>query len=178
MKDTGFSRVSKNLIIKQIEKELDQQHTFFITQHTAVPAASLDKLRAKLRASNARYLVVKNSLGRRALKKDKFANLSESMHGACGIAFSGGDPVISSKILMDFGKENAGFKIQSGYMDGSVIGADQVKVLANLPSRQVLIARVVGGVQTPISRFVRVLSGTVRKVVTVIDAIAKKKGGA
>ena len=121
---------------------------------------------------------MKNSLGRKALGKGKFSALADSMTGACGIAFTNGDPVLSSKILVDFSKVNEGFKVQSGFIDGTVIGADQVKALANLPSREVLIARVVGGVQAPISRFVRVLSGTVRRIVTVLDAIAKKKGGA
>src|SRR3989338_6827047 len=140
MKETGFSRVSKNLIIRQIERELDRQPTFFITQHASVPAVSLDRLRAKLRSVNSRYMVVKNSLGRLALKKERFMNLSDSMTGACGIAFSSGDPVISSKILIDFAKANEGFKIQSGFIDGCVIGVDQVKVLANLPSRHELIS--------------------------------------
>ena len=121
-------------------------------------------------------MVVKNSLGRLALKKERFMNLSDSMTGACGIAFSSGDPVISSKILIDFAKANEGFKIQSGFIDGCVIGVDQVKALASLPSRHELISRVVGGVHAPISRFVNALSGTIRKVVMVIDAIAKKKG--
>ena len=175
MKETCFSRVSKNLIITQIEKELDQKPTFFITQYSGVNAGSLDKLRVKLRGANSRYLVVKNSLGRKALGKGKFSSLVGSMTGACGIAFSSGDPVLSSKILVDFSKENEGFRVQSGFIDGAVIGADQVKVLANLPSREVLIARVIGGIQAPISRFAGVLLGTVRRIVTVLDAIAKKK---
>ena len=178
MKETGFSRVSKNLMIRQIEKELDTRPTFFITQYVSVPAVSLDKLRAKLRTTNSRYLVVKNSLGRKALKKEKFSNLSEQMTGACGIAFSSGDPVMSSKILIDFAKENEGFKVKSGFIDGALIGADQVKVLANLPSREVLITKVVCGIQAPISKFVNVLAGTIRKVVTALDAIATKKGSA
>ena len=178
MKETGFSRVSKNLIIGQIENELNARPVFFITQHTSVSAASLDKLRVKLRGASSRYFVVKNSLGRRALQNEKFAKLSEQMTGACGIAFSSGDPVISSKILMDFAKENQGFKVQSGFIDGSIIGSEQIKVLANLPSRDILIAKVVSGINAPISKFVNVLAGTVRKVVTVLDAIAKKKGSA
>jgi large subunit ribosomal protein L10 len=98
------------------------------------------------------------------------------MEGACGIAFSGGDPVLSSKILVDFSKENEGFKIQTGFMNGAMMGVDQIKVLASLPSREVLIAKVVGTIQAPLARFVGVLSGTVKRVVTVLDAIAKKKG--
>ncbi len=175
MKETGFSRVSKNLIIAQIEKELGERPAFFITQYAGVSANSLDKLRVKLRGTNSRYLVVKNSLGRKALGKGRFSPLAESMTGACGIAFSSGDPALSSKVLMDFSKENEGFKVQSGFIDGAVIGADQVKVLASLPSRQVLIARAVSGIQAPISRFAGVLSGTVRRIVTVLDAVAKKK---
>ncbi len=178
MKETGYSRVSKNLIIKQIEKELSERSTFFITQHGGVSAVSLDKLRTKLRGANSRYMVMKNSLGRRALNKGQFSSLSENMTGACGIAFSSGDPVLSSKILMDFSKENENFKVQSGFIDGTLIGAEQIKALASLPSREILIAKVVGGVQAPISRFVNVLSGTVRRIVTVLDAIAKKKGSA
>ena len=174
MKETGLSRVSKNLIIAQIEKELNERPAFFITQYAGVSAASLDKLRTKLRDANSRYLVVKNSLGRKALGKGKFLPLTDNMTGACGIAFSSGDPVMSSKILVDFSKANEGFKVQSGFIDGAVIGTAEVKTLASLPSREVLIARVVGGVQAPISRFVGVLSGTVRKIVTVLDAIAKK----
>ena len=178
MKETGFSRVSKNLIITQIEKELDSKPAFFITQYAGVSSSSLDKLRVKLRGSNSKYLVVKNSLGRRALNRGIFKPLAESMTGACGIAFSSGDPVLSSKILVDFSKENAGFKVQSGFIDGAIISVDQVKQLASLPSKTVLIGQVVGGIQAPISRFVGVLSGTVRRIVTVLDAIARKKGGA
>jgi large subunit ribosomal protein L10 len=178
MKTTGLSRVSKDLIIKEIEKELKSRPTFFVTQHGTVSATTLDKLRAKLRLSNSRYLAVKGSLGRKALQNSDLKEVSEKLEGACGITFTSGDIVLSSKALVDFAKENEGFKIQTGYMNGQVVSADQIKTLASLPSKEVLLARVVGGMQAPISRFVGVLSGTVRKVVTVLDAIAKKKGSA
>ena len=175
MKETGFSRVSKNLIIKQIEKELEARPAFFITQHTSVPAASLDKLRTKLRVANSRYLVVKNSLGRKALKKEKFSTLSEQMTGACGIAFSSGDAVLSSKILIDFAKENEGFKVQSGFIDGAVIAADQVKTLASLPSREALLGQVAGVLQAPIRKLAVVLSASIRSLAVVLNAVSKKK---
>ena len=176
MKTTGFSRVSKDLIIAEVEKEIRERSVFFVARHDTVSAAGLDKLRTKLRQSNTRYLVVKKSLGKKALEKANLKNISDVMEGACGIAFSGGDPVLSSKILVDFSKENEGFKIQTGFMNGAMMGVDQIKVLASLPSREVLIAKVVGTIQAPLARFVGVLSGTVKRVVTVLDAIAKKKG--
>lgn len=177
MKETGFSRVSKNLIIRQIEKELDTRPAFFITQHVSVPAVSLDKLRAKLRAANSRYLVVKNSLGRKALEKEKFSGLSEQMTGACGFAFSSGDPVMSSKILIDFAKENEGFKVKSGFIDGALIGVDQVKTLASLPSREALLGQVAGVLQAPIRNLAVVLNASIRSLAVVLNAVSQKKKG-
>ena len=176
MKTTGLSRVSKDLIIKQVEKELKNQPIFFVTQHATVSATSLDKLRANLRKSNAKYLVVKNRLGKKALEKANFKGIAEGFTGACGITFTSGDPVAPCKVLVDFAKANEAFKIQTGYLNGQVVSADQIKALASLPSREVLLARVVGGIQAPISGFVQVLAGTLRKMVTVLDAIAKSKG--
>ncbi|MBI4431973.1 MAG: 50S ribosomal protein L10 [Candidatus Omnitrophica bacterium] len=177
MKETGFSRVSKNLIITELEKEIKSHSIFFIADHSSIPAAMMDKLRAKLRGSKGRYLVVKNTLGRRAFEGAKLAGVSETISGACGVAFSSGDPVTSSKILVDFAKENEGFKIRSGWMDGRLLGLEDIRALASLPSREVLLTRLVSSMQSPISRFAGVLAGTLRKAVTVLDAIAKQKGG-
>ncbi len=177
MKVTGFSRVSKDLTIAQIEKELKDRPFLCITQHGTLSAPNMDALRTKLRASNSRYFVVKNSLGRIALERANLKSVADGLTGACGIVFSSGDPAQSSKTLIDFAKNNETFKIQSGYMNGNVISTAQIKILAELPSREVLLGKIAGGMQAPISRFVGVLAGTMRKMVTVLDAIAKKKNG-
>ncbi len=175
MKTTGFSRVSKDLIIKEIEKELKRGEPFFVVRHDTVPAAAIDKLRAKLRAAKTRYFVVKNTLGQKAFERAKLTEFNDHIQGACGIAFTSGDVVGSSKALMEFAKENEKFKVQAGYMQGRMMTSDQVKVLASLPSREVLLSKVLGGMQAPISGFVNVLAGTLRKLVNVVDAIQKKK---
>ena len=175
MKTTGYSRVSKESIIAEIEKELKARPTFFVARHDAVPADKIDKLRARLRASKTRYLVVKNTLGQKAFERAKLKEISQYIQGACGVAFSAGDRVIPSKVLMEFAKENEHFKVQAGWLNGRLVGAEQVKMLATLPSREVMLARVLGTMQAPISGFVSVLAGTLRKVVTALDAIAKKK---
>ena len=175
MKVTGFSRVSKELVIKQIEKELKKGEPFFVVRHDKVPAMNLDRLRAKLRAAKARYLVVKNTLGQKAFERASLKDFMQHIQGACGIAFTSGDAVTSSKVLMEFAKENESFKVQAGYMQGRVVSTDQIKVLASLPSREVLLSKVLGGMQAPISGFVNVLAGTLRKFVNVVDAISRKK---
>lgn len=178
MKVEGLSRVSKDLIIKQITRELGNRDSFFVTKQSKVAASSLDKLRSKLRKSGTSYLSVKNSLAKIAFTKAGLEDLKASLEGSCGIAFAGKDAVASCKTLVEFSKENENFKVAAGYLNGQMIGVDQIKVLAALPSREVLIARVVGQMKAPISRLVGVLSGTLRKSVTVLDAIAKKKGSA
>ena len=176
MKATGLSRTSKDMIIKEVEKELKAHPIFFVTQHGTVSATSMDKLRSKLRQSKARYLVVKSSLGQKAFEKANLKEIAGTFSGACGITFTSGDPVAPCKVLVDFAKENEKFKIQTGYLNGQIVNAEQIKALASLPSREVLLARVAAGIQAPISGFVQVLAGTLRKMVTVLDAIAKQKG--
>ena len=175
MRVEGFGRVSKELIIREIEKELKNREVFFVARHDTVPAANLDRLRAKLRASKTRYFVMKNTLGQRVLERANLKDLAGHIQGACGIAFASGDPVAPSKVLMEFAKENESFKVQAGYMQGRVVTLDQIKVLASLPSREALLSKVLGTMQAPISGFVNVLAGTLRKFVNVMDAIAKKK---
>jgi large subunit ribosomal protein L10 len=175
MKATGFSRVSKELIIKEVEKELKKGDGFIITNHDKVSATGIDKLRAKLRAAKSRYFVVKNTLGQKAFERADLKDMTEHIQGACGIAFTGEDPVAPSKVLMDFSKENENFKVRIGRFKGKMVSVDQIKVLASLPSREVLLSRVVGQMQAPISGFVNVLAGTLRKFVNVVDAIQKKK---
>lgn len=175
MKATGFSRASKDAIIRDLEKELKSSANFFITQYGTVPASSMDQLRAKLRTVKSRYFVVKNSLGKRAFASTHHKGLCDVVSGPCGVVFAGADPVAPTKVLVQFAKENESFKIQTGCMNGEIISADQIKVLASLPPKEVLIARALGGMKAPLSRLVGVLSATVRSVVNVLDAIAKKK---
>lgn len=175
MKTTGYSRVSKDLIIKELDKEIKSRPMIFVAEHGTLSAPALDKLRARLRPTNTRYFVVKNSLGRRALEKANLKPLADAIKGSAGLALSSGDAAASSKALMDFAKENDQFKVQQAVMNGSMLTLDQIKTLASLPSREVLLARALGGMMAPIQNFAGVLSGTLRQIVTVLDAVAKKK---
>ena len=175
MKTTGLSRVSKESIIADIEKEIKKRPAFFITRHDSVPAEKIDKLRAKLRASQTRYLVVKNTLGQKAFERSKLKEMSEHVRGACGIAFTSGDPALSSKTLMEFSKENENFKVQAGFLNGQLVGAEQVRVLASLPSKEVLLGKVAGALQAPIRHLAVVLNASIRSLAVVLNAISKKK---
>ena len=85
------------------------------------------------------------------------------------------DPVAAAKILVDFAKKNDKLEIKAGFVDGKVINVDEVKALAELPPREVLIAKVLGGFNAPISGFVNVLNGNLRGLAVALNAIAEKK---
>src|SRR3989338_4784579 len=121
MKVTGLSRVSKEIIIREIKKELKGRPTFFVTDHGAISGTNLDKLRANLRRVKSRYLVVKRTLVKKALESAELKPVSEQVTGAIGIAFTDGDPSAPSKILLECSNANESFKVQLGVMNGQIM---------------------------------------------------------
>jgi large subunit ribosomal protein L10 len=92
-----------------------------------------------------------------------------------GVSFSGKDIVATAKVLVNFSKANNKFVIKGAVVDGKVMTLDEVKALASLPSREVLLSQVVGGIKSPITGFVNTLGGILRKFVYAVDAIKTKK---
>ena len=119
--------------------------------------ADLTKLRAKARASGVYFRVVKNTLVRRAVDNTPFATLAEKMVGPLAYGM-GPDPVAVAKVLNDFAKGNDKFVIAGGAMPGQVMSSKQIAALAALPSRDELIAKLLGTMQAPIAKLVRTLN--------------------
>ena len=121
--------------------------------------------------------VIKNTLTRIAANEIGFEGLSEFLEGPTAIAYSTEDAVAPAKILKEFIKETKteALTVKVGIADGQIIDAAAVDALANLPSRDELIAKVVGSMQAPISGLVNVLQGNIRNMVYVLDAVRAKK---
>jgi len=119
------------------------------------------QLRNKLREAGVEYKVVKNTLTRFAANEVGYQELDESLHGPTALAISSTDPVAPAKVLSDFAKEVEAIEIKAGFLDGKVISLDEVKTLANTPSREVLIAKIMGSLNAPISKLVRTLQALV-----------------
>ena len=129
-----------------------------------------------LRESGVEYLVIKNTLLKRAAEEAGLGDLSSVLHGSTAIAISKDDYVVASKVLCDFAKDHEFFKIKSGFIDGSVIDSSEVSNLAKLPSREVLVAQVLRGLNAPITGLATALSGIMKGLVVALNAIAEKKG--
>ena len=135
-------------------------------------------LRRKMREAGVHYNVVKNTLLRIAAQEVGIEGLEPSLEKNTAIAVAPEDPVAVAKIVCDFAKENKELKVKVGELDDKVIGAEEIKALAALPPKEVLVAKLLGSMNAPISGFVNVLQGTIRNVVYALDAVRKQKESA
>ena len=135
------------------------------------------ELRSALRKAGVEYKVVKNTLTRFAANENGLEGLDTYLNGPTAMA-SSVDPVASAKVLSEFAKKYDKLEIKVGVVEGKVIDASGVKALAELPPREVLIARVLGGFNAPISGLVNVLNGNIRGLAVALNAIAEQKATA
>jgi len=176
MSNVSFGKLSKDLLMGQIEKDIEKGEQIFVTSFTKLSVNGIADLRKNLRQNGAHYRVVKNSLARRVLADKKFSELKEGIDGQCGLGFSEGDVTTVSKILVNFSGDNEGFEVKSLSFDGKIYDSKQVKQFAKLPSRQELLAQVCGALNSPIQGMANVLTGVLRNFVNVLDQIKTQKG--
>ena len=176
MNKVHFGKLSRTILLRELEKELRDVQNLFVTSMVNVPGNSQSDLRRKLVKNKSRLRVVKNSLGRKALESTPaFKAAARLVDGKCGLTFAKGDAAQISKIFAAFSEENPGFKICGAMIGGELFTTDQVKALATLPSREELIAKFLGALQSPISGIVTVLNQVVCGVVNVLDQIRESK---
>lgn len=175
-KQEKFGKICKEHMTKETLSLFERYPNFFITNYMGTSVSELELLRKNLDKISSKYMVVKNSIIKVVLEKLKKSDLVPMIDNGVGIAFSGEDILTTCKALVTFTKDHDKFKIKSGFLEGRSVPADRVKEIAALPSREGLIARVVGGIKSPLSGFVNVLEGTLRKFVYVVEAIKNKKG--
>lgn len=146
-----------------------------IVDYKGISVENDTKLRRQLREAGVEYAVVKNSLLRFAFDETGYKALDSHLTGTTAIAFSK-DPVAAAKILTEYSaKTKEAFKIKGGFVEGKAIDKDGVKALAELPSRETLVAMVLAGFNAPISGLVTVLNGNIRGLAAALKAIADKK---
>lgn len=165
----------KREIVNGISEKLRSSCAGVVVSYQGINVEDDTKLRKKLRDSQVDYMVVKNTLLKRAAEEADIHGLSESLKGSTALAISKCDYVVASKILCEFAKEHDFFKVKSGFIDGKVIDDKEVLNLSKLPSREVLIAQVLGGLNAPIQGFATVLHGTLKSFAVVLQAIADKQ---
>ena len=146
-----------------------------VTGFSGLTVEEVTQLRAQLFHAKVEYHVVKNNLARIALNKANITVLDDLLVGPTAIAMAMDDAVAPARVLSKFAKDHDKLSLKGGWMDGRMITVQDIKALANLPSREVLLAKMLGSMQSPISGFVRVLAGPARKLVYALNAIKEAK---
>jgi large subunit ribosomal protein L10 len=167
----------KKLVVAALCENIKGACTGVVVNYRGITVAEDTKLRKELREAGDEYMVVKNTLLRLALKDAGIDGLDHVLEGTTAIAISKDNYVSGAKILTKFAEatKNKKFEIKAGFVDGGAIDVDGVKALATLPSKEVLVAQVLGGLNAPITGFVTVLNGTMKGLVVALNAIAEKQ---
>lgn len=166
----------KKDVVQEISEKIKAAKSLVLADYRGLTVEQDTELRNALRKAGVEYKVVKNTLTRFAAKENGFEGLVSSLSGPTAMAVSSTDPVAPAKILAEYAKKFEKFELKAGVVEGKVIDLEGIMALAELPSREVLIARVLGGLNAPISGLVNVLNGNIRGLVVALNAIAEKQG--
>ncbi|WP_075579072.1 50S ribosomal protein L10 [Acidaminococcus massiliensis] len=161
--------------VAELKDLLTSSKGVVLVDYCGLTVAEDTELRSKMREAGVKYMVAKNTFIRIAAQEAGIEGLDAYLEHNTAVAFSAEDPVAPAKILNDFSKDHKALEIKAGVLDGKVIGLDEVKAVAELPSREELLAKLVGSMQAPISGLVNVLQGTIRNFVYTLEAVRQKK---
>jgi len=175
----GLNLEQKQAVVAEVAAKLQGAQTVIVAEYRGLDVERLTQLRAKARKSGVYMRVLKNTLARRAVQGTPFERLSEKLVGPLMYGISA-DPVAGAKVVSEFAKENELFVIKAGAMPGSLMSDKDVKALAQLPSREELLAKLMGTMQAPVAKLVRTMNEVPGKFVRTLAALrdAKEKAAA
>ena len=161
--------------VEAIKGRLEGSVAALLTEYRGLKVAELGELRASLRGSSTEYRVLKNTLTSIAVREAGYEDLVALLQGPTAVAFVHGDPVQAAKDLAEFARTHPSLVLKGGVMDGKVLGAAEVRQLATLESREVLLARLAGLLQASAQQTVNLLAAPLRQVATMTAALRDQK---
>ncbi len=171
----SITRNAKEAAVQELVEKLGQAQGVVLTDYRGISVNKMSDLRRQLRQAGVELKVVKNTLAKRAADELGIAGLDQYLEGPTALAYSLTDPVAPAKQISEFIKASKILEIKAGLVEGKVISASGVQALADLPAREVLIAQVVGTMAAPLSGFLNVLQGPMRKLGYALEAVRKQK---
>jgi large subunit ribosomal protein L10 len=174
-----MNRTEKEDEIRSLHEEFERSPHAILVDFRGLSVPAVTEFRRKVRQAGSRYRVVKNTLALRAAKGTPIEKLGPGFDGATGVAYTGGDPVALAKVLVNFAKDHPHLVLKAGLVAGEqVLNADGVKALSAMPSLPELRARLLGVLQAPATKLVRLLSTPSGQLVRVLTAHQDKEEGA
>jgi large subunit ribosomal protein L10 len=171
-----MKKAEKTKVVDSIKKLFDKSKVVILTDYKGLKMSQLSALRKQLRPLDAEFKVLKNTMINLAVKDRSIENFTKLLNGSTAVLFGYKDQVMPAKVLAKFIKDNEKPVIKGGVLDGSFADASMIASLAKLPSREVLLSRVLMGMQAPLYNFVGDCQGIIRKFVYVLNAVKEKNG--
>lgn len=165
----------KQEVISEIKEAIQNSKSVVIVEYRGLNVSKITDLRDRYRKAGVSYKVYKNTMVNLALQDLGYEGYEEFLSGPNGFVFSNEDMVQGPKITTEFNKENEKLIIKGGLLDGKVLSEDEVKAVAKLPSKEVLVAMALGGLNAPIQGFASALNGIITKVVYALNAVKEKQ---
>ncbi|MDT0346069.1 50S ribosomal protein L10 [Streptomyces litchfieldiae] len=174
-----MASTDKGAAVAEIKENFQNSNAAVVTAYTGLTVAQLKQLRRSL-GENAQYRVAKNTLTKIAANEAGVTGLDEFFKGSTAVAFVTGDPVEAAKGLRDFAKENPALVIKGGVLDGKTLSAEEITKLADLEPREVLLAKLAGGMKASMAKAAATFQAPLTKFVRTADALRSKveQGGA
>lgn len=170
-----MQREEKNKLVSELHEKFKKAKAAFIADYKGLKVEQVTALRKSLRDSKVDFRVVKNTLAKIAIKDAGAEPLNDYFEGTTAVAMSYADPVAAAKVLTQFAKDEPKFRLKVGLLGGKIVNLNEIKALAELPSREILLAKFVGMLNAVPTNLVGVLSGVPRKFVYTLAALQAKK---
>jgi len=170
------NKQEKNTAIEELRDSLGAARNAFVLGFTGLRVPDVTELRKQIRESKSSYLVVKTTPAIRAIEGGSLEPLKDHFAGPTAVAYNADSPVGLAKILTTFAKTNASLSFKGAVVEGKAIPAAQIQTIADLPSREQLVGRLLFMLQSPVRRLVTVLNGPVQSLAVVLSQISEQKG--
>ena len=171
-----MNKNEKSEIISEARKLIDGSSALYLTNYSGIPVSEITALRNELRKEGVNYKVIKNTLFERALKEsDKYPKLSDYLTGMTGYAFASNNPVAPAKIIKKYFDTSKKFELKACYIENQFYEGSRLSELAALPSKEEIIASILGSLNSPASGIVGAINAVFRDLANVVDQISKRE---
>jgi large subunit ribosomal protein L10 len=171
-----MKRADKQDAVVRLADRLATSPNFYLADFTGLSVKRMTELRRRFRAQGAEFLVVKNTLARRAFRDASLEGLDDLLRGPTAVVFAGDDAITPAKVITDFQREEADKPaLKAGLVDGRRVDASQIKRLARLPTRDELMSQVAGALHAPLHNLAMVMNGVLYQVVGVLEALRAQR---
>jgi large subunit ribosomal protein L10 len=172
-------RDEKDVVVTDLQQRLDGASAFYLTDFTGLSVKQITEFRSRLRKQGVEYVVVKNTLAKRALEALELTDVADFFAGPTGLVIGRTDAVAAAKVLSDFAREHADRPaVKVGVVDRKSFAPEEVKRLADMPPREVLLAQIAGGLQAPMARLAGGMNQLMAGFARAVDQLRQQKEGA